>query len=831
VLFTPAGMNQFKEQFLGIGKVEFTRATTCQKCIRTGDIENVGVTARHMTFFEMLGNFSFGDYFKREAIHWGWEYCTKILKLNPEKLSVTVYQDDDEAFDIWKNEIKLPESRITRMGEDDNFWPAGAPTQGPDGVCGPCSEIFADIGTENVEIWNLVFTQFNRVGPPPNNLQALPKKNIDTGMGLERTAAVLQRKATVFDIDIFAPIVAAAAELLGVKYDPAQDLSTARRLRRIAEHARTVLFCMHENVQPGPEKQGYVVRRLLRRALVDAWRLGYKDPVLHRLVPTIVSQMRKPYPELDSNAASVAQQMKAEEENFLARIEGGMALLETEFKRLGKGGTLTGKKAFDLHASHGFPIDLTVELAAASHISVDRAGFESEMELHRKTSGQGAFAAEVFAMGPIQKIKDKGLPPTEFVGYHSSSTQAVIRALVVGEELVETISAGQSAVLVLDRTSFYGESGGQVGDSGVIEADGFTFEVRDTQKMDGYFQHGGVVTRGSARVGQSVRVQLDEARRAGIQRAHSATHILHAGLHHAIGPHAIQKGSKVEQDELRFDFSHSKPMSPEEIARVEEFATQHIMEAAPISAEIMPIAEARKLGAMALFGEKYGDEVRVVSMGGFSRELCGGCHLSNTGQVGPIKIIREESVAAGVRRIIAVTGPKALAHFREQERLLRESAGLLRSPPSELPTRIEMLQKEIKELQKAASQKKSAETGALVEELILSRVETQGASIIVGNVDGATVDDLRLLADQIKAKVTPTALLLASVESNDKVTLFASVAKELQSRIKAGDWIKEVAPHVDGKGGGRPDSAQGGGKSPAKIEKALEHAKSWALAR
>jgi alanyl-tRNA synthetase len=829
VLFTPAGMNQFKEQFLGIGKPDFTRATTCQKCIRTGDIENVGVTARHMTFFEMLGNFSFGDYFKREAIHWAWEFCTKTLKLAPEKLSVTVYQDDDEAYGIWREEIGLPAAKISRLGEDDNFWPAGAPTNGPDGVCGPCSEIFADVGTESVEIWNLVFTQFNRVGPPPNNLKPLPKKNIDTGMGLERTAAVLQGVKTVFDIDIFRPIVMAASDLLGVKYDPDNDLATAQRIRRICEHARTVLFCMHENVQPSPEMQGYVVRRLLRRALVDAWRLGSKSPLLFKLVPTVVGQMRKPYPELDSNAGSVAQQMKAEEENFLARIEGGLASLESAFKKLGKGGVLSGKEAFSLHATHGFPIDLTVELAQARGVVVDRDGFNEEMTKHRGLSGKGAFATEVFAVGPLQKIKETDVAPTEFIGYGSTAGEGKIVG-VISDGALKDFALGD-AILILDRTPFYGEAGGQVGDVGRLVGQGFEFEVTDTQKTDGYIQHVGVVKRGEAKVGAKVTATVNADRRAGIQRAHSATHLMHAGLHHVLGQHATQKGSKVEWDELRFDFNHPKPMTPQEIVAVEEYVLERIMEAAPVASDVMPIAEAKKLGAMALFGEKYGDAVRVVSMTEHSRELCGGCHVPNTGAIGPFRIVREESVAAGVRRLIAYTGPKAFAYQRGQEWLLRESAGLLKSPPAELPKRIEALQKEIKDLQKSASQRKSSDTGDVVGKLLSEKRLIGGGHIIVGRLEGASVDDLRALGDQLRDKAKPAAVFLASAESAEKVTLFASVAKELQDKIKAGDWIKEIAPQVDGKGGGRPDSAQAGGKSPAKIDAALVAASEWAEAK
>ncbi|HVJ79927.1 MAG TPA: alanine--tRNA ligase [Planctomycetia bacterium] len=828
VLFTPAGMNQFKGEFLGVVPLEFTRAVTCQKCVRTGDIENVGKTRFHFTMFEMLGNFSFGDYFKREAIAWGWEFCTKVLGIKGDRLRITVYQDDDEAEGIWTKEIGVKPQFVKRCGEDDNFWPASAPSQGPDGVCGPCSEIYVDLGDgREVEIWNLVFTQFNRVGPPPNNLHPLPKKNIDTGMGLERTAAVLQGVPTAYDIDIFAPIVRHAAELLGVKYDPEGDVQTAQRLRRIAEHARTVLFAMHENVQPGPAKQGYVVRRLLRRALVDAYRMGRQEPILHHLVPTIVAMMKKPYPELAGNATSVAGQIAAEEKRFLQTVDRGLAYLDNLFKKSEK---ISGKDAFELHATYGFPIDLTVELAAARGAAVDRAGFDAAFEKHQETSGSIG-SGDVFTLGPVQKLRESGVAVTKFTGYGKTSGEGTIRGVIVDGKLAESAAAGARAILVLDQTPFYAEAGGQVGDVGVLKAEGFEFAVKDVKKTDGFHEHLGVVKKGTAVVGLHLKAEVDGPRRAGIERAHSATHVLHAGLHQVVGEHAKQAGSRVERDQLRFDFSHGQALAPSELKAIEDFATARIMEAAPIEAKVMPIAEAKKLGAMALFGEKYGDEVRVVSMGGFSREFCGGCHLSNTGQVGPLRIVREESVSAGIRRITALVGPAAVEHQAKQERTLHEAAALLRAAPTELPKRIEALQKELKDLQKELSGLKRAGAGDLVAQLAAAAEKRSAASLVVGEAPGAGPDELRNYCDELRAKLGVAAILLVSAEGDDKVHLVASVAKELHGSLKAGDWIKTIAPEVDGKGGGRPDLAAAGGKSPAKIPAALAAAKSFAQER
>lgn len=827
VLFTPAGMNQFKEQFLGIGKSEFTRATTCQKCMRTGDIENVGKTRFHLTFFEMLGNFSFGDYFKREAIHWAWEFCTQVLKLPRERLSVTIYLDDEEAYDVWRNEVKVPADRIRRCDEDQNFWPASAPSEGPNGVCGPCSEIYVDLGDDQVEIWNLVFTQFNRVGH--RQLEPLPKKNIDTGMGLERTALVLQGGETVFDIDVFRPIVQAAADALSIRYDPKGPESY--RVRRIAEHSRSVTFCLHEGILPSNEKQGYVVRRLLRRAVLDAYQLGSRQPILHRLVPEVVEAMKRGYPELVETAQGVAAAIQAEEERFLATVESGIGYLEGLLKKAEAGGRqVSGADAFKLHATYGFPFELTADLAGARGVAVDRAGFEAEMEEHRKTSGSGSFAAEVFHVGPIQELK-KTLPPTQFVGYEQFECDARVQAIIDSERIATApIAVGHEKpiTLLLDRTPFYGESGGQVGDVGTLVGDDFVFDVTDTQKTDGYYQHIGRVRSGQAKTGSKVHAAIDADRRRGIQRAHSATHILHWALHQVLGKHATQAGSKVEEDILRFDFSHPKGLTREEIESVERLANERIMSAALIRAEIKPIAEARKEGAMALFGEKYGDEVRIVSMGDFSKEFCGGCHLANTGQVGPLKILREESIAAGTRRITASTGLASLRLMREQESVLNQASALLKAKPEELAVRIAGLQKELKDAQKAVEKEKARQAQNRAANLLDSAISIGDATVVAAAVDGVGAKELQSQVNDLLSKRKSLAVLLAS-ENNGKVEMVTAVTDDLVRRgMDASAWVRETAAIVGGKGGGKPQMARAGGTQPEKLPQALGRAMEFA---
>jgi alanyl-tRNA synthetase len=849
VLFTPAGMNQFKREFMGLGDPSFTRATTCQKCIRTGDIENVGRTSFHETFFEMLGNFSFGDYFKREAIHWAWEFLTDVLKIDRERLTVTVYLDDDEAFDIWNKEIKLPANRISRLGEDDNFWPASSPSQGPNGVCGPCSEIFYHgNGPKEVEIWNLVFTQFNRVGV--NQLEPLPNKNIDTGMGLERAAACLQGANTVFGTDIFKPIVAQVAESLGMPYQP--DDSTGVRMRRMADHSRALTFCIHENVRPGNQKQGYVLRRLLRRAVLDAYQLGRRDPFLHEIVPIVAQVMGKPYPELKESVSRIQAVIREEEEDFLKNLENGLKLLNDTFKKTSAGGsdTISGKDAFALHSTYGIPVEITQSLAADHNLAVDMKGFSAEQKTHSAVSRGTTEAAAVFMATPLDALKVEYHHGSEFLGYVTTRADAKIIGIIAQGVLADSATAAGAQVtidfededgeitpmmggvqnhddkpvaIVLDRTPFYGESGGQVGDTGIIRGEGFTFEVIDTKKDDGFMVHIGHVTDGIVSIGDKVHAEVDLERREGIRRAHSATHVLHHALHIHLGKHAHQAGSKVEPDRLRFDFSNPEAVGKDRLRLIEETVNFRVLRAEPVTWRTMPIAEAKTLGAMALFGEKYPDVVRVVEMGEFSRELCGGTHLDNVGQVGLFKVVGEESVSAGTRRITAVTGKAALDAVRQTEQALADVASALKVPIGQAADRVAAMVDEIKTLKKQISTKKAESSPkASPDELLAGALTVGDAKVITASMGDSSADDLRQLVDVLRRKAgTGLAILLASA-ADEKVTLIAGLTPDLIAKgLNSGQLLKEVAPIVGGGGGGRPDLAQAGGKDASKIADAL----------
>jgi alanyl-tRNA synthetase len=827
VLFTPAGMNQFKDHFLGKCKLEFTRATTCQKCLRTGDIDNVGRTPRHHTFFEMLGNFSFGDYFKREAIHWAWEFLTakNWLGISPEKLSVTVYQDDDEAYRIWADEIGLPGAKITRMGEDDNFWPASAPSQGPDGVCGPCSELFYRMPDgSDVEIWNLVFTQFNRQGPPPDNLAPLPSRNIDTGMGLERTCAMLQGVDSNFHIDILRPLVEAVAEVCGRTYEPATD--DGRRMRRIADHVRACTFAIHENVLPGNNEEKYVVKRLLRRAVLDGRQMGMREAFLHRLPPVVAELMRHPYPELGDTTGHVATVIEREEESFLATIDGGLERIERLFAGIGAAGksTVPGGDAAELYTTYGFPPELLETLAAERNCGFDWEGFRAAMEAHGQRSGAGR-SVEVFASGPLDALK-KTMHGTEFVGYDATEAAAKVVGIIAQDTLCDSlVEVGHAApvTVVLDQSPFYGESGGQVGDTGELTWPGGRFEVSDTQREGGFMLHVGHLRQGTLALGATVTARVESARRAALRRAHSATHLLHAALQHFLGGHAVQQGSKVDADLLRFDFSHSSSIDGETLAAIEGMVNDRVLEAVPVSARLLPLAEARHAGAMMLFGEKYPDVVRMVTMDGVSRELCGGTHVSSTGQIGLVRVVAEESVSAGTRRITAVTGGRALERLRQAERTLAEAAGVLKVPVADVPQRLATIVKELKELKKAKPA--AAATGVTPETLLADAVEVGGSRVVVADMQGGDANAMRQAIDQLRRKASPIAVLLGSVEG-DKVTLVAGISKELEARgLSAGNWIRDVATVVGGKGGGRPDLAQAGGKLVAKLPEALAMAR------
>ncbi len=892
VLFTPAGMNQFKDHFLGRVKLDFTKATTCQKCLRTGDIDNVGRTAYHHTFFEMMGNFSFGDYFKREAINWAWEFLTKKewLGLDPNLLSVTVYKDDDEAEQIWKNDIKLTSASIQRLDEDENFWPASAPSQGPDGVCGPCSEIYYHPpGGEEVEIWNLVFTQFNRVGDPPDNLRPLPSKNIDTGMGLERTAATLQGVDTNYHIDILRPIVEAAGEICSTEYVP--DSEAGRRLRRICDHVRACTFAVHENVYPGPNKEKYVIRRLLRRAVLDGHQMGLRDPFLHQLVPAVVDMMKAGYPDLAETSQRVADVIRNEESNFFGTIDAGLARIENIFSQMQSDGQgiVKGAEAADLYQTFGVPPELFETMASENNFTFDWDGFGKAMEEHGEASGkqQGV----LFKTGPIETLK-KSVQHTEFVGYDETASEVKICGIIAiadGEQkLCDDLSATDGpidAILALDRTPFYGESGGQMGDAGEITAEGAVFSVSDTQKDGDLVLHHGKLESGTLKAGQGVTATVGE-RREGIRRAHSATHLLHNALQSTLGTHAQQQGSKVDEDWLRFDFTNMSPVTAEQLATIEAKVAKFITSADEVSWKTLPLAEAREAGAMMLFGEKYPDPVRMVSMGEYSRELCGGTHLDSTGDVQAFDIVSEEGVSAGTRRIIAFTGAKAQenitntknavnevakalgaaaldipsavkgisqhvrdlkkhisgsgklpepwqpgnvsgatnAPYGELKSALREAARTLAVGAFDVPARVSVLLDEVKQLTEQAS--KLQDAGTLTADMLLEGAEEIGeAKIVVAEAPGASSNMMRQLIDQIRKKVGSSAVLLAA-GADGKVILVAGVSRDLVDKgASAGNWVKATAPIVGGGGGGKPDMAQAGGKNPEKIPDALDAAK------
>jgi len=896
VLFTPAGMNQFKDHFLGKVKLEFTRATSCQKCLRTGDIENVGRTAYHHTFFEMLGNFSFGDYFKREAITWAWEFLTdkKWLAIDPARLSVTVYKDDDEAAGIWAKDVGLPADRIERCGEDENFWPASAPSQGPDGVCGPCSEIYfhPDEG-KSVEIWNLVFTQFNRVGDPPNNLRPLPSKNIDTGMGLERTAATLQGVPTNYHIDILLPIVHAAAEVCGVNYE--LESENGRRCRRITDHVRACTFAVHENVYPGANKEKYVVKRLLRRAVLDGHQMGMREPFLYKLVPAVVDAMKRPYPELLETAKRVAGVIEKEEANFFGTIDAGLNRIEKVFDDMRRDNRtrVEGGVAAELYQTYGVPPELFESLAAEHNLAFDWEGYAHAMEEHGEASGKVQHTV-MGAKGPVDSLKH-ALHSTEFLGYETTEADAVVKGIITGKpphdhlvDRMDELNRSEPVRVVLDRTPFYGESGGQVGDVGKLLADGVEFDVVDTQKDGALIIHYGHLRQGQLREGMKVRAVVNTDRRDAIRRAHSATHILHYALQKNLGSHAQQQGSKVDDDWLRFDFTNLSPVESSQLAAVASDVADRISAAEPIQWQTLPLAEARKQGAMMLFGEKYPDPVRVVSMGGFSKELCGGTHLINTREVGDFEILSEEGVSAGTRRIVALTGKKAAEHRQQIQAQLAAAAERLGVAPLDVPAAVEALVEKRRELKRSleagvkpsdATARKPAgaskgeataeamrnaltetarrlsvaplgvverieamlaEVASLTERLaqreaagplsadsLLEKASDEGGvTVVVAEAPGVEPNLMRQLIDQIRQKAPMSAVMLATRQGEDKVTLVAGVSKQLQERgVSAGKWIGPVAKAVGGGGGGRADLAQAGGRDPAKLPEALSLAR------
>jgi alanyl-tRNA synthetase len=896
VLFTPAGMNQFKDHFLGKVKLDFSRAATSQKCLRTGDIENVGRTAYHHTFFEMLGNFSFGDYFKVEAINWAWEFLTSPdwMNIDSQRLTVSVYLDDDEAATIWHEQIGLETRRIERIGEDDNFWPAGAPSKGPDGVCGPCSEIFytTDSGAV-VEIWNLVFTQFNRVGEPPDNLRPLPSKNIDTGMGLERIAAVMQGVDTNYHIDILMPLVEAAAEVCSTVYDP--DDENGRRLRRISDHIRACAFAIHENVYPGPNKEKYVIRRLLRRAVLDGHQLGLQEPFLYQLVPVVADLMKLPYPELTETVDRVAGVIEQEESAFLGTIDGGLNRIDSIFTSMQDSGQVMvdGASAADLYQTYGLPPELVESMAAEQDFSFDWDGFRSAMDQHGIDSGKNQF--DLFKTGPVEQLK-RTIQRTDFVGHESTRAEVTVKGIIASEgqgQLIESCQqAGQHLLVVLECSPFYGEAGGQVGDSGVLHHENCQLEVDDTQWDGELLLHHGRLLSGKIQTGETLTAEVNEPARDAIRRAHSATHVLHYALQKQLGSHAQQQGSKVDGDWLRFDFTNPEPVSGDQLGKIEEDVIERIEGGEKIQCNTVPLAEARASGAMMLFGEKYPDPVRIVSMGEFSQELCGGTHLENTAQIGGFEIVSEEGVAAGIRRITALTGEKARQHAGrvsgELERLtkslgvavaevpeaarqlarqvrdlkkrmssggaqadedtlrtpaagvsgddypamraaLRETARILNVGMFAVSDRVDSLQTEIQQLRDQLEKLQTSEQVS-ADDLMERAEQFESTRGIIQHLEGSNPDLMRRLIDQLRKKEDSVAVLLATNTGKDKVVLVAGVTPDLVERgVHAGNWVSEVAGVVGGRGGGRADMAQAGGRDPSKLEEALQHAREHLL--
>ncbi|RZM90203.1 MULTISPECIES: alanine--tRNA ligase [unclassified Escherichia] len=838
LLFTNAGMNQFKDVFLGLDKRNYSRATTSQRCVRAGgkhnDLENVGYTARHHTFFEMLGNFSFGDYFKHDAIQFAWELLTseKWFALPKERLWVTVYESDDEAYEIWEKEVGIPRERIIRIGDNkgapyasDNFW-----QMGDTGPCGPCTEIFYDHGDHiwggppgspeedgdrYIEIWNIVFMQFNRQAD--GTMEPLPKPSVDTGMGLERIAAVLQHVNSNYDIDLFRTLIQAVAKVTG-----ATDLSN-KSLRVIADHIRSCAFLIADGVMPSNENRGYVLRRIIRRAVRHGNMLGAKETFFYKLVGPLIEVMGSAGEDLKRQQAQVEQVLKTEEEQFARTLERGLALLDEELAKL-SGDTLDGETAFRLYDTYGFPVDLTADVCRERNIKVDEAGFEAAMEEQRRRAREASgFGADYNAMIRVDSA-------SEFKGYDHLELNGNVTALFVDGKAVDAINAGQEAVVVLDQTPFYAESGGQVGDKGELKGANFSFAVEDTQKYGQAIGHIGKLAAGSLKVGDAVQADVDEARRARIRLNHSATHLMHAALRQVLGTHVSQKGSLVNDKVLRFDFSHNEAMKPEEIRAVEDLVNAQIRRNLPIETNIMDLEAAKAKGAMALFGEKYDERVRVLSMGDFSTELCGGTHASRTGDIGLFRIISESGTAAGVRRIEAVTGEGAIATVHADSDRLSEVAHLLKGDSNNLADKVRSVLERTRQLEKELQQLKEQAAAQESANLSSKAIDVNGVKLLVSELSGVEPKMLRTMVDDLKNQLGSTIIVLATV-AEGKVSLIAGVSKDVTDRVKAGELIGMVAQQVGGKGGGRPDMAQAGGTDAAALPAALASVKGWVSAK
>jgi len=834
LLFTNAGMNQFKRVFLGEERRSYTRAASVQKCMRAGgkhnDLENVGYTRRHHTFFEMLGNFSFGDYFKEDAIFFGWDYLTKTLDLPADRLWVTIFQDDDEAYGIWENTIKVPRNRIVRLGHKDNFW-----QMGDTGPCGPCSEIHIDQGAElgcgrsdcavgcdcdrYLEIWNLVFMQFDR--DAEGTLHPLPKPSIDTGMGLERLAAVVQKVSSNYDSDLFLPLLSAIGERTGHTYG--QSGGTDRSLRVIADHLRAITFMIADGILPSNEGRGYVLRRILRRASRHGRLLGTKEPFLHELIGAVVEQMKDVYPEVSQGAEVIGEAVEGEEERFIGTLDQGLPILNAMVNEAKAEirGSLDGESVFKLYDTYGFPLDLIEEAAREQGLVTDLEGFQRALEAQRERARKSAsFATE--GEKPIITELTRQVRPTEFLGYQVLSLESVVQAILKNEQLTDEAVEGDEVELVLNASPFYPEGGGQVGDQGTLVGPDGRVHVRDTTKVGGSLLfHKGKVTTGRVRKGEQVLASVNGVTRHDAARNHTATHLVHAALREILGPHVKQYGSLVAPNRLRFDFSHFKPLGTRDVEEIESLVNEHVRENTTVQTDEMGIQEAMNAGALAFFGDKYGENVRVVGIGEFSKELCGGTHCQATGEIGTFRIVSEGGVAAGVRRIEALTGVGALDYSKKVEAEVRELADLLKTSPSEVLPKTKKLVAQLKDKERELEQLKlkMMDQGSGSGEADVRDIK--GVKVHVQRADGLSMQELRLFSDKVRNKVPQGVIALGSA-ADDKVSLLVIVSKDLTKTLKAGNLVKEMAKEVDGSGGGRPEMAQAGGKNPAGLSKALD---------
>ncbi len=827
LLFTNAGMVQFKDTFLGQDKRSYTTATSSQRCVRAGgkhnDLENVGYTARHHTFFEMLGNFSFGDYFKQDAIKYAWEFLTDVIGLPPEKLWVTVFEEDDEAADIWLKDIGVDENRFSRIGAKDNFW-----AMGDTGPCGPCTEIFYDHGEDipggppgtpeedgdrYIEIWNLVFMQYNRFAD--GTMEPLPKPSVDTGMGLERLAAILQNVHSNYEIDLFQNLIKSAAEITGTT-----DLNN-KSLRVIADHIRACSFLVADGVFPSNEGRGYVLRRIIRRAVRHGYQLGAKDLFFYKIVDTLVNEMGEAYPILVEQQDFVMKILKQEEEQFAKTLEQGMKILETEIETMG-GKVISGDTAFKLYDTYGFPFDLTADIARERELSIDRDGFDAAMEEQKKKSKESS----QFDVDYNEKMETDHV--TEFTGYEATTGKGTALAIFTGGHLIDKASAGDEVQIILDKTPFYAESGGQAGDSGELLGNGFKVQIKDTIKSHEAFLHIGTVSEGTINVRDEVAAVVDGVKRQATMLNHTATHILHAALREVLGTHVQQKGSLVDADRLRFDFSHFEPVAQEQLEEIEKIANEQVRANHDSEISVMPYDEATKAGAMALFGEKYGDEVRVIKLGDFSIELCGGTHADRAGDIGLIKVISETGIASGVRRIEAITGSNAMTYLWNNERKLNKLCGFLKADRENLNDKMEQLISRNRSNEKELERMKSKLASQAGGDLASNAVEVNGIKVLSAKLEGADAKTLRETVDQLKNKLGTAIVVLGTVMDGGKVQLAAGVTKDLIKDIKAGDVVNHIAAQVGGRGGGKPDMALAGGSEPDKLDSALASLEGWA---